>query len=54
MICIYIKSLKTQNAQVKTEAKWPLKETHHTVKTYMNLVHYDINEIKTKTKNEKS
>ena len=33
---------------MKTKIKWPPKETYHTLKTIVDLVQHDINEINTK------
>ena len=41
--------------KVKNKAKWTPKETHHILKTFIDLVQHDINEIKIKkVKNPKS
>ena len=44
---IYI-NLKAQTTEVKTRVTWILKETQHTIKTFMDLVLHDINEVKKK------
>ena len=39
----------------KKKTKWTPKETHHTLKTFIDLIQHDINDIKTKqVKNPKS
>ena len=37
-----------QPSKVKTKTKWTPKETHHTLKTAIGLVQFDIKEMKTK------
>ena len=37
-----------QPFKAKNKTKWTPKETHHTLKTFINLVQHDINEIKIK------
>ena len=44
-----------QSFKVKSKTKWTPKETHHTLKNFIDLVQHDINEVKTKmVKNPKS
>ena len=44
-----------QTLKVKNKTKWAPKETNHTLKTFINLVQHDMNEItRKKVKNPKS